>query len=131
MHPKKLTTVLASALLITACHHDNPLTTHSKQESATFLMNASANVERRLQFAVKTTEYGYGYLECMEGKQNPEIQCDALYRDMLAFAKENHYPGFTDVTLSDLTNQAVFNGLSDDYYEIMASTWPTYYQAGA
>lgn len=122
-------TLVAGCLALTACHHDNPLATHSKQQSATFLMNASANLERRLRLDVKNDEHGYGYLECMEGKKNHEIHCETLYQGMIAFAKEGHYPGFEAITLKNLTNQAMFTGLSDDYYEVMASTWPVYYPA--
>ena len=124
-----LVTVVAGTLALTACHHDNPLTTHTKQQSAAFLMNASANLERRLRFDVKNDEHGYVYLECMEGKKNHGIHCGTLYQGMIAFAKEGHYPGFESITIKDLINKSVFDGLSDDYYEVMASTWPTYYLA--
>ena len=128
MKCKTLITVMG-ILALTGCHHDNPLQTHTKHQSATFLMNASANLERRLRFDVKNNEHGYGYLECMEGKKNHEIHCDTLYQGMIKFAQEGHYPGFESITLSDLTNQPVFQSLSDDYYEVMASTWPDYYLA--
>src|SRR3990167_11061563 len=107
--------LIIGAILLTACHHDNPLKTNTQQQSATFLMNASANVEQRLKFTMKTDERGYGYLECMEGKDNPEINCPALYQGMIAFAKEDHYTGFAGITLADLTNQTIFNQLYDDY----------------
>ena len=90
-------------------------------------MNASANVEKRLQFVVKKDERGYGYLECMEGKQNPEINCGLLYNGMISFAKENHYPGFKKISLADLTDKSVFKTLSDRYFEVMVSTYPKYY----
>lgn len=127
MHYKTLLGLGMSTLLLTACHHDNPLQTHSKKENSTFLMNASANVEKRLGFAVKKDEHGYGYLECMEGKKNPEINCEALYKAMVTFAKEGHYPGFQSISIADLTDQKIFTGLQDDYYEVMTSTWPIYY----
>ena len=130
-HPlKNILSVTASALLLSACHHDNPLKTHTKKQSATFLMNASANVEKRLRFDVRKDEHGYGYLECMEGKKNPEIHCRNLYQGMLVFAKENHYPGFETLQIEEMLDQSTFAGLSDDYYEIMATTWPNYVPAG-
>ena len=116
-----------AALLLSACHHDNPLQTHTKTESATFLMNASANAEKRLQFAVKKDERGYGYLECMEGQKNKEINCNALYQAMILFAREGHYKGFDSITLAQLTDKRILNDLNDDYFEVMSSTWPTYY----
>lgn len=129
MKLKSLATVIAGTLSLTACHHDNPLKTHTKQQSATFLMNASANLERRLRFDVKKDDRGYGYLECMEGKNNHEIHCNTLYQGMIIFAKEGHYPGFESITLKDLTNNRVFNDLSEDYVEAMVSTWPVYFPA--
>lgn len=122
--------IVGCALLLSACHHDNPLLTNSKLESATFLMNASANVEKRLKFAVKKDEYGFGYLACMEKKPDSGMNCDALYRGMVAFAKEKHYPGFESLTLADLSDRVVFEALGDDYAEVMVSTWPKYYSIG-
>lgn len=113
---------------LVACHHVNPLKSHTKQQSATFLVNASANVERRLKFDIKPDNNGYGYTECMEGKKNPEIVCEALYQGIIQFAKENHYPGFANLTMADLTEQTVFSSLIDDYYEIMIADYPTYYR---
>ena len=127
---KKITIMITGALILTACHHDNPLKTHSKKQSAVYLMNASANVEKRLQFAVKSDEHGYGYLECMEGKKNPEINCKALYQGMISFSKEGYYLGFETITLADLTDKAVFTDLGDDYAEVMITTWPHFYPAG-
>lgn len=126
----KIVGIVWCALLLSACHHDNPLLTHSKLESATFLMNASANVEKRLKFAVKKDEYGFGYLACMEKNPDAGMDCDALYRGMVAFAKEKHYPGFETLTLADLSDRVVFEALGDDYAEVMVSTWPKYYPAG-
>lgn len=120
-------TIITSILALSACHHDNPLKMHSKQQSANFLMNASANVEKRLYFDVRKDEHGYGYLECMEGKNNPEIHCENLYKGIVAFAKEGHYPDFKFITLNDLTDQTVFAGLKDDYFDVMVSTWPHFF----
>ena len=60
-------------------------------------------------------------------KKNPEINCEALYKAMVAFAKEGHYPGFQSITVADLTDHQIFTGLQDEYVEVMVSTWPTYY----
>jgi hypothetical protein len=113
--------------MLAGCQHQNPLKSKTKTESASFLMNASANVEKRLNFGVKKDEHGYGYLECMEGKENQEINCHDLYVGMLNFAKEHHFPEFDSITLNDLTDQEVFANITDDYYEIMATTWPKYF----
>lgn len=129
-HWKKVVGIAGCSLCLSACHHDNPLLTHSKSQSAIFLMNASANAEKRLKFAVKKDEYGFGYLECMEEKNYPEMNCNALYQGMVAFAKEKHYVGFEKLTLADLTDQVVFDELGDDYAEVMVSTWPQYYSVG-
>lgn len=127
---KKIMVMTVSAVLLSACHHENPLKTHPIKESTAFLVNASANAEKRLHFSIQQDSYGYAYLECMEGKQSAEIQCDHLYQGMVAFAKENHYVGFKSITLSDLTDQRVFQVLGDDYAETAATTWPHYFPVG-
>ena len=100
--------------LLSACHNTNPLQTHSKIDNATFLMTASANAEKRLHFAVKEGDRGAGYLECMEGKKNAEINCTALYQAMVNFAREGHYQGFDSLTVSQVTDQKMFEGLADE-----------------
>ena len=122
--------ILSTACLLSACHHDNPLATHTKTQSATFLMNASANVEQRLAFAIKKGDRGCGYLECMDGKKNAAIDCNALYKGIVSFANESHYSGFEDLSLNDLADREVFNGLADDYAEILMSYEPKYFIGG-
>ncbi|ARG98610.1 protein LvrD [Legionella micdadei] len=109
---------------ISACHHENPLKNQPAKASVTFLINASANAEKRLHFAIHKDAYGFAYLECMEGKQSPDIRCDALYQGMIAFVKEGHYSGFQSITLPDLTDQKVFESLADEYAETAATIWP-------
>lgn len=116
-----------STLLLTVFHYENPLKTHTKNESAIFLMNASANVEKRLHFVIQQDAFGYGYLECMEGKKSVDIHCPELLNGMVRFAKENHYPAFKHITLSDLTDKAIFEKIGDEYAEIAATTWPHYF----
>ncbi|MBA2649672.1 MAG: protein LvrD [Legionella sp.] len=116
--------LITATLLLSGCQHRNPLQTNPIKKSALFLMNSSANAEKRLHFAIQKEAYGYGYLECMEGKTSTEIHCDDLYQGIVAFAKEGHYPGFNSLTLSDLTDPQVFTTLADDYAEIAVSTTP-------
>lgn len=127
MKPFWKISLVVAALLLSACHHDNPLKTHTTKESAIFLMNASANVEKRLNFTIQQGSFGYGYLECMEGKKSVEIRCPDLLNGMIQFAKENHYPAFKQITLSDLTDKTVFETIGDQYAEIAASTWPHFF----
>lgn len=112
------------AAAVCACQHENPLKTQPAKASVTFLINASANAEKRLHFAIHKDAYGFAYLECMEGKQSPEIRCDTLYQGMIAFAKEGHYSGFQKITLTDLTDKNLFESLADGYAETAATTWP-------
>lgn len=119
--------VIASTLALTACKAENPFKTHTVKESATFLMQASANAEKRLQFKIRKDEYGYGWLECMEGKNNPEIDCKKLYTAMITFASEGHIAGFKKITLDYLTDKTLLETLGDDYAEIMVSTNPVFY----
>ena len=119
--------LVITVLLLAGCHHDNPLKTHSPKDSAIFLMNASANVEKRLNFAIQQGAFGFGYLECMEGKKSIEIRCPDLLNGMVRFAKENHYSAFKYVTLADLTDKTVFETIGDEYAEVAATTWPHYF----
>ncbi|MFO9453205.1 T4SS-associated protein LvrD [Legionella pneumophila serogroup 1] len=112
------------AATLSACHHENPLKTQPAKASVTFLINASANAEKRLHFTIHKDAYGFAYLECMEGKQSPDIQCDALYQGMIAFAIEGHYSGFQKITLDDLTDHGLFETLADTYAETAATIWP-------
>ena len=105
--------VIITALLLAGCHHENPLTKHTPKESALFVIQQDA--------------FGYGYLECMEGKKSVDIRCPELLNGMLQFAKENHYPSFKKITLSDLTDKAMFEKIGDEYAEIAATTWPHYF----
>lgn len=114
-------------LLLAGCHHDNPLKIQPPKASAVFLMNASANIEKRLNFPIQQGAFGYGYLECMEGKKSIEIRCPELLNGMVQFAKENHYPAFKQMTLSDLTDKTVFETIGDKYAEVAATTWPHYF----
>ena len=123
----KSISIALAILLLTGCHHDNPLKTQNPKESAIFLMNASANVEKRLHFVIQKDSFGYAYLECMEGKKSEEIRCPELLGGMVAFAKENHYPAFKHITLSDITDKAVFENLGDEIAEIAVTTWPHYF----
>ncbi|MDF1931658.1 T4SS-associated protein LvrD [Legionella pneumophila] len=109
---------------ISARHHENPLKTQPAKASVTFLINASANVEKRLHFAIHNDAYGFAYLECMEGKTSHDIRCDELYQGMIAFAKEGHHSGFQTITLADLTDKRVFESLADEYAETAATIWP-------
>lgn len=126
-HGKKITAIIVMGVLLSACQHANPLKVHPVKESAAFLVNASANVEKRLQFDIAHNAYGYAYLECMEGHKSVEIHCEALYQGIVAFAKENHYSGFNTLTVSDLTNPNLFEILSDEYAELAATTWPHFF----
>ncbi|GAN28607.1 TPA: protein LvrD [Legionella pneumophila] len=112
------------AVTICACHQENPLKTQPAKASVMFLINASANAEKRLHFAIHKDAYGFAYQECMEGKQSPDIQCNALYQGMIAFAREGHYSGFQTITQADLTEQKVFESLADEYAETAATIWP-------
>jgi len=125
IYQKILVTIIT--LLLAACHHNNPLATRALKESALFLMNASANVEKRLHFVIQEDAFGYGYLECMEGKKSLDIRCPDLLNGMVQFAKENHYPAFKHITLSDLTDKTVFEKIGDEYAEVAASMWPHYF----
>jgi len=124
---KLIPAVIASTLALTACKAENPFKTHTVKECANFLMQASANAEKKLNFKIRKDEYGYGWLECMEGKTNPEIDCKQLYQGMITFARAGHIKGFEKITLASLTEASLLEQLGDDYAETMISTNPVFY----
>lgn len=124
----KKRSLFISILLLAACHHENPLKTHTPNETAHFLMQASANVEKRLHFTIKKDSFGFGFLECLEGRKSTDIQCDDLREGMVRFAKENHYPDFNAITLSDLTDESLLTTLGDDYVEVALTTQPHFFE---
>ncbi|MCL9685739.1 T4SS-associated protein LvrD [Legionella maioricensis] len=115
---------LVGILALCACHHQNPLTTHSKQETLKFLLNASANAEKSLHIPIQKDSYGYAYLECMDGKNSSDLPCDALYLGMVSFAKEQHDSGFKHLSVKDLTDHSVYTSLAEDYAEYAATHEP-------
>lgn len=104
---------------------ENPLDKNSPKESANFLIQASANAEKRLALKLKEDERGAAYIECMEDK-NAEFPCEKLFETMISFAKENHYPKFKTLRLAELKNPRSFTRLQDDYYEALVSSLPEY-----
>ena len=118
--------LMLSVFALFACHYENPLKTHSKQDTLNFLMNASANAEKRLHFITQKDSFGYAYLECMEGKKSPELNCTALYLGMMDFAREGHYPGFNTLRAQDLIDYPLFASLADDYAEFAATHEPRF-----
>lgn len=119
----KISAVLLGALTLCACHNKNPLTIHTKQDTLKFLLNASANAEKRLHIPTQKDSYGYVYLECMDGKTSPELSCNALYQEMVSFAKEQH-TGFEHLSVKDVSDSIVFASLAEDYAEYAATHEP-------
>ena len=119
----KNSVVLLGVIALCACHHQNPLTTHSKEVSLRFLLNASANAEKSLRIPIQKDSYGFAYLECMDGKASPDLSCNALYQEMVSFAKEQH-TGFEHLSVNDVTDSNVFASLAEDYAEYAATHEP-------
>lgn len=119
----KISTVLVGVLALCACHHKNPLTTHTKLDTLKFLLNASANAEKRLRIPTQKDSYGFAYMECMDGKASPDLFCGRLYQEMVSFAKEQH-TGFERLSVKDVTDSNVFASLAEDYAEYAATHEP-------
>lgn len=118
--------LILGVVTLCACHHENPLKTHSKEETLTFLMNASANAEKRLHIPTQKDSYGFAYLECMDGKKNPELKCAGLFLGMILFAQEGHYPGFKTLKAQELIDSAFFITIADEYAEFAATHEPRF-----
>lgn len=88
----------------------NPLEKAEPKEAATFLVRASQYAEQRLhQFHAPG---GYQYGRCMLHKAKA-IDCEALYRDMLVYAKQSLM--FKQLSLANLTDDVMYRHLKEDY----------------
>lgn len=106
-----------AASLLTACH-ENPLKTHSKSKSATFLVAASADAEKKLRLKIDADSLGGVYTDCMEERAG-KTDCKALYKAMIAFASSGKNTDFKTLTWADLTDELVFEDLRDRYEEAL------------
>ena len=101
---------LSSAVLLTACSGGNPLEKESPKTVNTFLKEASAYAELKVNFNLGDRQ-GYMYLTCMEGlkkpiKGQPDF-CPTLYHHMVDYAQQTDGP-FKHLTVKQLTDKALF-----------------------
>lgn len=91
---------------LTVCH-ENPLPKQEDQElTAQFLMNASRVAEEKLKF--KTTSdrhWSRGYLDCAVNKVQDARGCEALYQEMVAYAKAHEEGELAEITTRDLRDK--------------------------
>lgn len=114
--------VLVMTTGISACHHESPLKKEVKGKSAAFLVSASRFAEKALKLSLHEDDFGAIYSDCMEGKSGAgerviKVDCKALYKAMAVFAKKGIYPEFKGVTLADITDADMYDGLRDRYDE--------------
>lgn len=107
--------ILLSSLLA-ACH-ENPLKTHSKTQSATFLIDASHQAEKMLNLSSKTERSAW--LACMKGKEE-SLDCKTLFDAMVRVAKDNK--AFATLTRADLMDSSVLATLEERYDELLFNT---------
>jgi len=98
------------ALLAACSSHNNPIKIAKPEVAAKFLVSASQAAEKQLH--VFNAPGGYYYGECMSGKTKKPL-CDKLYQAMAEYAKTT--TDFKGVTVNDLTDAHVFEGLKADY----------------
>lgn len=102
-----ITGIAAAAILVSACHQ-NPLTSHDKKKTASFVLDASTYAEK---IAGKNVR-GSAYKQCMtENVQN--IDCPKLFNDMATFAKDS--TDFKGLTVADLKDKPAFNKIAAIY----------------
>jgi len=104
--------IFSAMTLISACHHDDPLTMVSKKQAGKFLLEADIYAEKQL----KPNRADLGdYAGCIQGKILDERYCRDLYKQMVAYAKTQPAP-FNALSVGDLTNQKTWSVL-DEYYQ--------------
>ena len=96
---------------LTGCFHDNPLDNSNKQETASFLVDASKYAEHKLKLSTEG-EDGYIYRDCMD-HQSKYKYCKSLYGLMVDYAKNHKI--FPNVTITDLKNQKIWKGVREEY----------------
>lgn len=105
-----LLAALTVTLGLAACSHENPLEKQPNAETRHFLSEASTAAENQLNF--KTNMHGLKYQACMLGRVDKPGFCDALYTDIVAYAKHSDGP-FRSLTLEDLKNETLFRKIYD------------------
>lgn len=109
-----IASLILSSCLLSACHHENPLKMQTELRSSSFLINASVVAFRGLNPNSTLNDAQNAYMYCMTGHGN-NIDCKALFQGMVDFAKKGQFPEFKEVSVADLTDADVFDGLSDKY----------------
>lgn len=97
------------ASLLTACH-ENPLSSHSRQQNVDFLREAAISAEKTMKLPAR--KGGRFYSNCMEGNHE-WINCTEFFNEMLRFAKNN--PNYRDLTHKELTDPKTYASIAEDY----------------
>lgn len=115
---KNVMMITSVMILLGACSsHANPLKTTNSDEAAKFLVSASQAAEKQLH--VFNAPGGYYYGQCMMGKMKKDF-CGQLYQAMVNYAKTTS--SFQTLTVSDLTDPAMFNSIKENYERVRFNT---------
>ena len=102
---------LASVVLLAGCQENpNPLKKMEPSVVAKFLVDASANAEKKLNLYRRFQRKGYQ--RCIEEQESVAL-CNKLYSEILAYAKTQD--DFKEVTLSNLKDRTLWKSIQDDY----------------
>lgn len=110
--------LITTASLLSACHK-NPLTTHSKEKSIHFLIEASHAAGAYLNLT--TPSGSYAYRDCMQSKAGA-AGCDALLNAMVQFASRHPDSDFKAITIAELKDAAYFKTIEERYDETLFYT---------
>ena len=112
---KKLTltmVTLASLLSLTACSHENPLTSQPTAETRAFVQEASRAVEQQWHLTVFPP--GEMYYDCMmdNGMGDPASRkdpnfCEKFYTAMVTYANQSS-GAYQAMTVKDLSDNVAF-----------------------
>ena len=117
--------VIFLALSLAACSHKNTLSENNSTEVSKAIQTAAISAEKTMKRKKHTS--GSIYEVCMEQHYSNDLSkkdCQTLYSNMLTVLKKQ--PGYSHVTLKDLTNQTMYREIKNDYRNVVFNTLPEF-----
>jgi hypothetical protein len=104
------TSLIMTVSLLMACHN-SPLKAARPEKQIALLLNASRGAEKTMN--LYSPPGGGYYLNCMNGNE-ADIDCQQFFKQMLLVVHQD--PDFKKLTIAELTDQALFATIAEDYH---------------
>lgn len=104
-------TIFLSILGLTACSHQDPLTSEkmSPQDTADYLFDAAKAAGKSLQYKEKGSVV---YEKCMKA-ESQDKRCSTLYSAMFSYIKEHHQ--IKSLNKKDISDKQMWSSIRDYY----------------